>query len=276
MVIILTSILFYVLVSLYSQGLENGGIHYVYTRRVELKMQTIHNPFLFEVNLHGANYSGVQCTFFGEKDYYLLAVWGVPIYQLFELLNSSPEFMKNSITSSSESETFSSICKSSSDLLLVEGGEKKTVVFRPQRGCVDEAEIKSKEEIIRSSYPFVAIMILKDNDNAENTLIAMATAVHLPDDKLKLPAQIIGQHVKSSSGSVSAVKKIFVSSPETSRVDGESVHLCVACCIKTVSAVVMPCGHACVCTTCLERCKNCPVCRGPAYTYFELQSIPVH
>ncbi|GBL90492.1 Cell growth regulator with RING finger domain protein 1 [Araneus ventricosus] len=275
MVIIVVSVLFYVLISLCSQGLESGGIHYVYTRRVALNMQTIHNPFLFEVNLHGANYSGVQCTFCGEKDYYLLALWGVPIYQLFELLNSHPEILKNSITSSSVNEMFSSICKSSSDLLLVEGGEKKTVVFRPQRGCTDEAEIKPEEAIIRSSYPFVAIMILKDHANTENTLIAMATAVHLPDEKLKLSAQIIAQHAKSSSGPVCSVRKIYVSS-ETSRVDGENIHLCLACCTKAVSTVIMPCGHACVCTTCLEQCKSCPVCRGSAYTYFELQSIRVH
>ncbi|CAL1263665.1 unnamed protein product [Larinioides sclopetarius] len=238
-------------------------------------METIHNPFCFEVNLHGANYSGIQCTFYCEKDCYMLAVWGVPIYELFELLNSDPEILKNSITSSSASEMFSSICKSSSDLLLVKGGEKKTVVFRPQRGCTDEAEIKPKEAIVRSIYPFVAIMILKDHDSTENTLIAMATAVHLPDEKLKLSARIIGQHVKSSFGPVSSVKKTYVSS-ETSRVDGENIHLCLACCTKAVSTVIIPCGHACVCTTCLEQCKNCPVCRGTAYTYFELQSIPVH
>ncbi|PRD23436.1 UNVERIFIED_CONTAM: Cgrrf1 [Trichonephila clavipes] len=104
--------------------------------------------------------------------------------------------------------------------------------------------------------------------------IALATVVHLPDEGFPLSPQIIGQHVKTSNGGVCTVKKVYLSSPESSRIGGENIDLCLACYHRAITAVIIPCGHACVCTTCLEFCKNCPVCRGPSHSYFELQTIP--
>ncbi|GIX71290.1 cell growth regulator with RING finger domain protein 1 [Caerostris extrusa] len=95
--LIIASILLYMF-HLYFQTLNSGGIHYVNTERSALNMQVFHNPFTFEVNLQEATYSGIQCKFHGEKDFYLLTVWGVPIYQLFMLLNSTPRNLKHSIS----------------------------------------------------------------------------------------------------------------------------------------------------------------------------------
>ncbi|GIY20623.1 cell growth regulator with RING finger domain protein 1 [Caerostris darwini] len=270
--LIIASILLYMF-HLYFQTLNSGGIHYVNTERSALNMQVFHNPFTFEVNLQEATYSGIQCKFHGEKDFYLLTVWGVPIYQLFMLLNSTPRNLKHSISTLVKSEKFSKCCKSSNDVLLIKGGEMKTMVFKPYRGNANETDIKPNETFVRLTYPFVAIMVLQEQDISESLVVAMATAVHLPDERLELPAQIVGQHVKLSSGSVNTIRKIYISSPETSRIGGENVDLCLACYHRAISVVIMPCGHACVCYQCLKLCRNCPVCRGSAYSYFELQRI---
>ncbi|GFT90149.1 cell growth regulator with RING finger domain protein 1 [Nephila pilipes] len=251
-----------------------GGIHYVHTERTAVIMQRFRNPFTFVIKKEQASYSGVKCTFCCEQDCYLLAVWGVPVYQLFELLHQSPRDLKNSLTTLAKDRNFSYKCKSFNDVLLLKGGEEKTMVFKPHKGFTKEADIKPNEAFLRTSYPFVAIMLLQDLDITENLVIALVTAVHLPDEGLLLPVQIVGQYVKTSNGLVSTVKKIYLTSPESSRVGRENIDLCLACYHRAISAVIIPCGHACVCTTCLELCRNCPVCRGPSYSYFELQNIP--
>ncbi|GFY57006.1 cell growth regulator with RING finger domain protein 1 [Trichonephila inaurata madagascariensis] len=255
-------------------SMYEGGLHYVQLEKNAVAMQTIHNPFSFEVKDEQASYSGVKCTFSCERDYFLLAVWGVPIYQLFALLHQNPRDLKNSLTSLARDKNFSYKCKSSNDVLTLKGGEEKTMIFKPQKGYSSEADIRPNGAFLRTSYPFVAVMLLQDLDVVGELVIALATVVHLPDEGFPLSPQIIGQHVKTSNGVVCTVKKVYLSSPESSRIGGENIDLCLACYHRAITAVIIPCGHACVCTTCLEFCKNCPVCRGPSHSYFELQTIP--
>lgn len=273
-VIFITVAILYLLTRIIALSMYEGGIHYVHTQKTAVRMQAFHNPFTFEVKDEQASYSGVKCTFSCEQDCYLLALWGVPIYQLFALLHQNPRALKNSLTTLAKDKNFSYKCKSFCDMLLLKGGEEKTMVFRPHKGFTSEVDIRPNGAFLRTSYPFVAIMLLQDPDIAEDSVIAFVTAVHFPDEGFRLPAQILGQHVKTSDGVVSTVKKIYLLSPESSRIGGENIDLCLACYHRAISAVIIPCGHACVCTTCLEFCRNCPVCRGPSYSYFELQNIP--
>ncbi|XP_035226194.1 cell growth regulator with RING finger domain protein 1-like isoform X2 [Stegodyphus dumicola] len=248
----------------------DSGIHYVTTQRSAVKMDTYHNPFFFDVNIQKANYLGVECTLSCEKDCYVLAVWGVPIYQLFILLNESWSSLKKAIISHVQCEKFSTKCLCSADPLLLIAGDKKVIEFKP-RWDVDESQFETNVPSSRQTYPFVVIMLLQKAANVnQHLVVAMANVVHVSDNLLKFKSQLYGQYVKLSSGPVGSIKKIFLSSPEISHSDGEPFVLCIACYHRAVSPVFLPCRHACVCSVCSEFCKTCPVCRGPAYFYFEL------
>ena len=39
--------------------------------------------------------------------------------------------------------------------------------------------------------------------------------------------------------------------------------LCRVCYDKPFNVVLVPCGHFAVCSSCAERCKDCPICRRP-------------
>ncbi|XP_035226196.1 cell growth regulator with RING finger domain protein 1-like isoform X3 [Stegodyphus dumicola] len=149
-------------------------------------------------------------------------------------------------------------------------GDKKVIEFKP-RWDVDESQFETNVPSSRQTYPFVVIMLLQKAANVnQHLVVAMANVVHVSDNLLKFKSQLYGQYVKLSSGPVGSIKKIFLSSPEISHSDGEPFVLCIACYHRAVSPVFLPCRHACVCSVCSEFCKTCPVCRGPAYFYFEL------
>jgi hypothetical protein len=38
---------------------------------------------------------------------------------------------------------------------------------------------------------------------------------------------------------------------------------CVVCCERPRACVFYPCKHQCTCTTCADKCRECPVCRHP-------------
>ena len=45
--------------------------------------------------------------------------------------------------------------------------------------------------------------------------------------------------------------------------EGSSDVLCRVCYDKPFNVVLVPCGHFAVCSSCAERCKDCPICRRP-------------
>ena len=49
------------------------------------------------------------------------------------------------------------------------------------------------------------------------------------------------------------------------RLSGEQKPICMVCMDKPPSHVILPCGHMCLCETCIERCDQCPICRQPAW-----------
>lgn len=55
--------------------------------------------------------------------------------------------------------------------------------------------------------------------------------------------------------------------PEPEPCDDPHQKICTACYVQCVNAVIIPCGHACLCMRCAKRVQAgqgiCPMCRGP-------------
>lgn len=41
----------------------------------------------------------------------------------------------------------------------------------------------------------------------------------------------------------------------------DGLHKCVVCLVEPADHVLLPCGHVCVCKSCADLLKTCPMCR---------------
>lgn len=61
--------------------------------------------------------------------------------------------------------------------------------------------------------------------------------------------------------------KFIAPEPEPEPCDDPHQKMCTACYVQCVNALIIPCGHACMCMSCAKRVKEgtgkCPMCRGP-------------
>lgn len=46
---------------------------------------------------------------------------------------------------------------------------------------------------------------------------------------------------------------------------------CIVCQCEIITMVLLPCRHACVCSTCFAKLERCPMCREYIYSYFWLE-----
>lgn len=50
----------------------------------------------------------------------------------------------------------------------------------------------------------------------------------------------------------------------TTPVQPSEVHCCVVCLSNLVQFIIIPCGHAALCSSCAQQINECPICRGSA------------
>ncbi|XP_034017887.1 cell growth regulator with RING finger domain protein 1 isoform X2 [Thalassophryne amazonica] len=133
----------------------------------------------------------------------------------------------------------------------------------------------------REQYPLVAILTLAEPDLAHKyNIVASVTVIHVPDNRHRLCARILFQHLVTSQGNVYELKPLFMATdrgevpgpPDSDHNDQHNPVLedwgeakardCVVCQNAAVNRVLLPCRHACVCDSCLSHFQHCPICRA--------------
>ncbi|XP_041469723.1 cell growth regulator with RING finger domain protein 1-like [Lytechinus variegatus] len=162
----------------------------------------------------------------------------------------------------------------------------------------------------RSKYPLVILMSLHDENyetwSHSVSIDTMLWIVHLPDTVVTKPLHIISQMLITSQGLVCDVQKMYMAADETSFLNerpsvdeepslGDNNHSipfsehaslsdstsrdsfgddvsrnCIVCQNASITRVIIPCRHACVCQMCLEILNACPMCRGVISSHFRL------
>ncbi|XP_027363498.1 uncharacterized protein LOC113871023 isoform X3 [Abrus precatorius] len=84
-----------------------------------------------------------------------------------------------------------------------------------------------------------------------------------PDTVKKMPRTDLVEEIwrlQAALGEQTEVTKF--SQEEYERLQNEKI-LCRVCFEEQINVVLLPCRHHILCSTCCEKCKRCPVCRGP-------------
>ncbi|XP_041950272.1 cell growth regulator with RING finger domain protein 1 [Alosa sapidissima] len=162
----------------------------------------------------------------------------------------------------------------------------------------------------RERYPLVAVLTLAEPDARETyNIVANVAVIHVPDDKYRLSARVLFQHLLTAQGNMYELKPLFMSSdnegstraadppasgdaseepqgPGEEAVEEEDDQAsegewseaqgkdCVVCQNAPLNRVLLPCRHACVCDGCVSRLQHCPMCRAFVMESFALCQRP--
>ncbi len=72
------------------------------------------------------------------------------------------------------------------------------------------------------------------------------------------------KHLRSRLDSLEKRREVLVKNRQEAQADAQKeARLCIICCEKEKSVVLMPCRHMCLCEDCggMERITVCPLCR---------------
>ncbi|CAL1585475.1 unnamed protein product [Knipowitschia caucasica] len=128
----------------------------------------------------------------------------------------------------------------------------------------------------RRCYPLVALLSLAQEAVDRQNIVSSVTVIHIPDGRYSLSQRILFQYLFTAQGNMYELKPLFMSTESEDRAEssvgsGENTEEqdsewrerdCVVCQNATVTKVLLPCRHTCVCERCGQLLQHCPVCRG--------------
>ncbi|XP_041121591.1 LOW QUALITY PROTEIN: cell growth regulator with RING finger domain protein 1-like [Polyodon spathula] len=262
----------------------------------EKRMVQVKNPFALEI-VSGASSvtGGVRLRPRCLESCVLTCYWGCTVQGLQEALQSHQHGVRISTPQKFE-EALHSDYQHHQTFLVEQGDPSERLSHLPA-----DSGIRDFGFLPRARYPLVVLLTLAEPDVRElYEIVANVTVIHITDDKYRLTSRILYQYLLTAQGHVLDLKQLFMSaddqagggvlSPQRKSSSserrrrrereeepdlqesgsGESVWDCVVCQNAPVNRVLLPCRHTCLCDGCVERFRQCPMCRAFVLESFAL------
>lgn len=237
-----------------------------------MKMMEVHIPFTFKVQEAQTVDNEVKCLVSSKDSYKFMAFWAVSVHELHMLLWLPWATMSKSIEEGSFLQGY--YVMKGPHMRNANHEEKVFKIPVPSR---DSDEFKAAPKLC---YPLVIFLVTdcEKTPKPEET-VALISLLHVNHESAcQLPNSIIAQYLKQANGQVSRLKQLYLASEDPENVNMEkdlnllgrekSPQLCVVCLNLPLSRALLPCRHTCVCGSCFNRLKCCPLCRSPIRSYF--------
>ncbi|XP_033892364.3 cell growth regulator with RING finger domain protein 1-like [Acipenser ruthenus] len=262
----------------------------------EKRMVQVKNPFALEM-VSGASSvtGGVRLRPRCLESCVLTCYWGCAVQGLQEALQSHQHGVCISTPHKFE-EALHSDYQHHQTFLIEQGDPSERLSHLPA-----DSGIRDFGFLPRVRYPLVALLTLAEPDVRElYEIVANVTVIHITDDKYRLTSRILYQYLLTAQGHVLDLKQLFMSADDQSwrgvseppeeeqqqrkeeeeereeepdlqeSGSGESGWDCVVCQNAPVNRVLLPCRHTCLCDGCVERFRQCPMCRAFVLESFAL------
>jgi len=113
----------------------------------------------------------------------------------------------------------------------------------------------------RHRVPLVFLTKLPDRDYSEleldeKDIVSLVTVVHIKDDHCVEMTSKLNEVLRLRNGNWIPLHKFYSTSTDTDQ------GLCAVCQSESVTRILLPCRHACLCDVCLTQLSSCPVCRS--------------
>lgn len=210
--------------------------------------------------------SGVNIKVCSTKPFMVSAFWIVKIDELHIDLQNYPwiqlrdalwdnKFLSDNDKARYISQPVIHLCKGSN--------EESEINVKPPV----EIDISKYDKLPRSFYPLVIIVSLheKDFNPTKSEAVASIFLLHFKDTIVPTSSHVIKQYTKIADGRVLDVSKLFIEDERSCMICYESPNVEPLYCL-------LPCRHSSICHECIRRLTECPKCRHPIRSVFDLNA----
>lgn len=237
----------------------------------EEQMKLIRNLIEVKINdeqLQKADFKdGIQVQIRSEKPFTVNAFWIVKIHDLHKEIEKDWRQMRDELWA---------------DRFLTEGANRSMYQTRQQihHQTHDpvECDLKPPCEIDTSNmttrprdfYPLVIIVTCHEEEPSPQATDAAANIhiVHIKDSIVPIRSHVIKQYIKQFDGRILDVSQLYL----------EETSACIICFEEPDAETglklfcLLPCRHSPICSNCIKRIHECPKCRHPIASVFDINA----
>lgn len=239
----------------------------------EEQMKLIRNLIEVKITdeqLQAANFKdGLKVQVRSEKPFTVNAFWIVKIRDLHMEIEKDWRRMRDELWA---------------DKFLLNNGPTKLSLFQTRQQIhhqtleTIECDLKPPCEIDTSNmttkprdfYPLVIIVTCHEEEPSPQAMDAAANIhiVHIKDDIVPIRSHVIKQYIKQFDGRILDVSQLYL----------EETSACIICFEEADPEsnlklyCLLPCRHSPICSSCLKRIHDCPKCRCPIASVFDINA----
>lgn len=164
---------------------------------------------------------------------------------------------------------------------------KRESLFKSERRIYDssleqvQCEIRPPDEMDvakipsptpRDFYPLVIIVTCLEDKSSESSSSSCAAAtihlVHIKDSIVPVKSHVIKQYIKQTDGRILDISQVYA----------EESAACFICFEEASNEegiklfCLLPCRHSPICSSCIPRIRDCPKCRCPIASVFDVNA----
>lgn len=243
------------------------------TIRVE-RMQIIRNLIEVKISdeqLKDANLTdGIWIQVRSEKPFTINAYWIVKINDLHIELEKDWKTLRDELWENKFLEQEAKCLLRNQPQIHLESNETVQCNIKPARPI----DTTSMTVTPRDFYPLVIIVTCHEEEPNPKATDAAANIhiVHIKDSIVTLKSHVIKQYMKQIDGKILDISQLYA----------EESAACFIC-FEEADPVeqlklfcLLPCRHSPICSNCIKRIRECPKCRCPIATVFDVNGFPAN
>jgi len=239
------------------------------TVRVE-QMEMIRN--LIEVKipdeqLNSANFrDGLKIEVRCEKPFTVSAFWIVKILELHPNIEKNWETMRDELWEGKFLADESKCLFRSRPIIHQESNANVQCEIKPPEP-IDTSDMKTTP---RDFYPLVIIVTCHEEGPSPIASAAAANIhiVHIQDSIVPIKSHVIKQYIKQNDGRILDVSRLYAEESAACFICFEEADLDE----RLQLFCLLPCRHAPICSNCITRVRECPKCRCPIASVFDINA----
>lgn len=240
--------------------------------RVE-QMQIIRNLIEVKISdeqLAKANLSeGLQVQIRSEKPFTLNAYWIVKINDLHSEIEKDWKTLRDELWENKFLRDGNKSLLQNQPQIHLESNETVQCSVKPPQTI----DTSSMTVTPRDFYPLVIIVTCHEEEPDPKATDAAANIhiVHIKDSTVTLKSHVIKQYMKQIDGKILDISQLYAEESAACFICFEEANpeeqLQLFC--------LLPCRHSPICSNCIRRIRECPKCRCPIATVFDINTPPV-
>lgn len=233
------------------------------------QMQVIRNLIEVKIqdeHLQSADFEqGVRVQVRSEKPFTLNAYWIVKINDLHSGIDKDWQKLRDELWDNTFLDNGQCLYKNNPQIYQQSNEQVECVVKPPK-----PIDTTSLNVLPRDFYPLVVIVTCHEEEPNPQAKDAAANIhlIHIKDTVVPIKTHVIKQYIKQIDGRILDVSPLFV----------EETAACIIC-FEEASVednlqlfCLLPCRHSPICSNCIKRIRDCPKCRCPIASVFDVNS----